>query len=101
ESATLLTALQQAKLPSTGDAPKEEFADRLLRILKEKNGKKLEAAQLHLVALTKLDKSSPDLLLALGSFFNQREEYGEAIPVLMRAVELAPNSIYAHEQLSF
>jgi Flp pilus assembly protein TadD len=97
----LLTALQKAQPPSAGDAQRDEFADRLLRVIKEKNAKKFRAAQLHLEELVKRNKSDTDLLLALGGFLNQQEDYEEAIPVLAKAVQLAPDCAYAHEQLSF
>ena len=101
EGGILLTTLQQTKPASIGEAVRDEYAERLFRIIKEKNDKKLDAAKLHIAGLAKLDKSNPDFLLALGGFLNYREEFDEAIPPLTRAVELAPDFIYAHEQLAF
>ncbi len=87
--------------PATTIAQQDEFTDRLLRIIKETNSKKVAAAQLHLAALVKLDHSDPNLLFALGGFLNRQEDWEEAVPILMEAVQLAPDFAYAHEQLSF
>ena len=97
----LLSVLQKAPLPTGAIALRDEFADRLLRIIKEKNSKKLSAARLHLTGLVTLDKSNSDSLFALGGFLNRMEDWDGAIAVLMEAVRLAPGSAYAHEQLSY
>ncbi len=97
----LVSVLQKAASLSVASPERDEFSDRLLRVIKEKNTKKFSAAQLHLLGLAKQDKSSPDLLFGLGGFLNRQEDWEEAIPVLTEAVHLAPDSSYAHEQLSF
>ena len=99
--ADLLSAVQKAQPVSGASAPMDEFSDRLLRIIKESNTRKFAAAQLHLMGLAKLDKSSPDFLFARGAFLNRQENWEEAIPVLLEAIQVAPGSAYAHEQLSF
>lgn len=98
---SLLAAAQKAKLVSGASAQSDEFSPRLFRVIKEENAKKFSAAMLHLAGLAKMDKTSPDLLFALGGFMNRQEEWAEAIAVLTESLKLAPDSVYAHEQLSY
>ncbi len=97
----LLSVVQKARVISDTDARADEFSPRLFRIIKEENEKKFSSAELHLAGLAKMDKTSPELIFALGSFLNRQEDWAEAIPVLREAVRLAPEFAYAHEQLSF
>jgi Flp pilus assembly protein TadD len=64
---------------------RDDLADRLLREIKETNSRKFSAAQLHLAGLVKMYKSDPDLLFALGGFFNRQEDWEEATPVFYGA----------------
>ena len=52
-NADIIDILLKAQ-PATTIAQQDEFTDRLLRIIKETNSKKVAAAQLHLAALVKL-----------------------------------------------
>jgi tetratricopeptide (TPR) repeat protein len=47
-----------------------------------------------------LDGKAPEAMIALGSVYNSLRKYGEAERMLTRAVELAPNSFDAHEELA-
>ncbi len=97
----MLSAVQKARVAPGANALPDEFSPRLFRVIKEENAKKFSAAALHLAGLVKMDKTSPDLLFALGGFMNRQEEWAEAIAVLSESLKLAPDSAYAHEQLSF
>jgi len=97
----LLSAVQKARVAPGTNAQPDEFSPRLFRVIKEENAKKFSAATLHLAGLAKMDKTSPDLLFALGGFMNRQEEWAEAIAVLSESLKLAPDSAYAHEQLSY
>jgi Flp pilus assembly protein TadD len=97
----LLAVVQKAQMAPGANAQPDELPSKLFRVVKEENAKKFSAATLHMVGLAKMNKTSPDLLFALGGFMNRQEEWGEAIAVLTEAVRLAPDSIYAHEQLSY
>jgi Flp pilus assembly protein TadD len=98
---SVLSIVQKARVVSGATAQPDELSPKMFRIIKEENEKKFTAATLHLAGLAKMDKTSPDLLLALGGFMNRQEEWGEAIAALTESVKLAPDSAYAHEQLSF
>jgi Flp pilus assembly protein TadD len=97
----LLAVVQKARVAPGASAQPDEFSPRLFRIIKEENAKKFSAATLHLIGLAKMDKTSPDLLFALGGFMNRQEEWAGAIAVLSESLKLAPDSAYAHEQLSY
>jgi tetratricopeptide (TPR) repeat protein len=47
-----------------------------------------------------LDGKSPQAMIALGVAYNSQKKYGEAEKVLTRAVQLAPESFDAHEELA-
>jgi tetratricopeptide (TPR) repeat protein len=97
----LLAAVEKARTAPGASVQPDEFSSKLFRVMKEENAKKFSAATLHLVGLAKMDKTSPDLLFALGGFMNRQEEWGEAIAVLTESLTLTPDSVYAHEQLSY
>lgn len=46
-----------------------------------------------------LDKKSPEPLIDLGDIFNQQAQFEEALPILQKAVAIAPRNIRAHETL--
>jgi Flp pilus assembly protein TadD len=97
----LLAIVQAAKIAPGANAQPDQLSSKLFRIIKEENAKKFSAATLHLVGLAKMDKTSPDLLFALGGFMNRQEVWAEAIATLSESLKLAPDSAYAHEQLSY
>jgi tetratricopeptide (TPR) repeat protein len=45
------------------------------------------------------DQKSPEPLIDLGDLFNQQARFEEALPVLQKAVAIAPRNIRAHETL--
>jgi Flp pilus assembly protein TadD len=97
----LLAVLQKAQPAPGATAQPDEFSPKLFRVIKEENAKRFSAAALHLAGLAKMDKASPDLLFAFGGFMNRQEDWSEAIAILTESLRLAPDSAYAHEQLSY
>lgn len=99
-SAKLILALE--KVPSAATpASTDELADRLWRVVGEVNSKKYVAASMHMASMAKANRNDADLLMALGWTIGKQDEWGEAIPALLEAVRLDPDSGYAHEQLSY
>jgi tetratricopeptide (TPR) repeat protein len=99
-SALLIRALE--KVPSADTpAPRDDAADRLLRVIREVKTKKFDAASMHMASLAKANASDADLLIALGWTLGKQDSWGEAIPALLGAVRLDPDSGFAHELLSF
>jgi tetratricopeptide (TPR) repeat protein len=99
-SAQLLHALKNVSRAAS-PAPPDEYADRLRRVIQEVNAKEYLAASMHMAALVKEDRSDPDLSLALSWTLGRQGAWGEAIPPLLDAVRLDPESGFAHELLSY
>jgi tetratricopeptide (TPR) repeat protein len=99
-NALLLNALEKIQ-PAASPAPPDELADRLFRVVREVNTKRYEAAQMHMTALTRENRTNADLQIALGGTMGKQDSWGEAILAFMEAVRLDPDSVFAHELLSY
>jgi Tfp pilus assembly protein PilF len=61
---------------------------------------KLDEAVPALQKSIELNDKAPEAIIALGSVYNKQKKYPEAEKVLTRAVQLAPESFEAHEELA-
>lgn len=96
----LLRILAKLPAPAAAASP-DELSPRLVSVIREVNTKKYSAAAMHLAGLAKANRADSDLFLALGWTIGKQDNWGEAIPALLEATRLDPDSGFAHELLSF